>query len=154
MKYLFSIGFNIFKRNLFLWSKLNLQHYYSVTWSSINHSNMLICCSRNTYYYYHHQCWKQLCCTFFLVKACKKKIRIFKWIEIFCKHLFFHFTKITKLNFWPSTILYLSTSTILYYTILYTTVELSWYIIFYKMPTNRKTDDHFLLYFDQILYEH
>ncbi len=39
---------------------------FSVTWSFIDHCNMLICCSRNIYYYYYYYyyyyCWNQLCC--------------------------------------------------------------------------------------------
>ncbi len=46
---LFSV--NMLKCNLLLWSKLNLliiiNPVFSVTWSFINHSNMLICCVRN-----------------------------------------------------------------------------------------------------------
>ncbi len=69
--------------NLFLWSKLYFQHHYcSLQCHMIfrNHNNMLICCSRNISDYY--QCWKQLCCTIFLLKLwCILFFRIHRWIE-------------------------------------------------------------------------
>ncbi len=64
-----------FKCNLFLWWKAEFSTslaVFTVTWSFINHFNMLICYSRHFSY---NPCWKQLCklwCTFF---------RILWWIK-------------------------------------------------------------------------
>ncbi len=52
------------------------QHHYSSLQCHIifrNHNNILICCLRNISDYY--QCWKQSCCTIFLLKLINKNFQ-------------------------------------------------------------------------------
>ncbi len=72
------------------WIFSTITPVFSVTWSFINHSDMLICCSRNISYY--NQSWKQFCCIIFL------------WNPLCIYFMFFwclnYFESSKELHFW------------------------------------------------------
>ncbi len=79
----------ILKCYVFLWSKLNFQHHYSISFR--NHSDMMICCSRNISDYY--QCWNYffgkplIFLTFIYFSAVKRLIAINRiQNKSFCLH--------------------------------------------------------------------